>query len=495
MLDGLLGETGGAIAQFVLALIVVLALIMIVAWVIRRVSGGRFGATQPGQAELEIVDAIVIDQKRRLVLVRHGKLEHLLLIGGGSDEVVERSMIGGIPLAARVQASKSQERAQDDSSEFRPADRFRTTGRYTGSGLSRSSNLSSRGPAAAAATSGLAGAAAAEPEASAEPTAKPPSDTNPKSASAKADESAPSPSSDPKINTPIAEPASRSTAAEPAKTADATPTADSSTLGGNSGSALSAVDKPVLPPLPTVSDPPKVPVATIQPPAAPSSPIDDLDLERELEAALELDMGPAPGAPQAEDAKSESPQLEPLSGLLDELKEPDGTPMPANASQAKPPTGPTAATDGDDKTAVDKAEPPKAPPTAATAPSAEKTESTPEPKVAAKPDPAPDPTPELPVELSGRSDPIPVSIPSRGPASGATSLPTPASGDAKAAGGDQEPLVDLSELLQTPAAPAPAEGATAAETKKADDLDEEMRRLLGEIAGDDDSPDRTNQGG
>ncbi|MGD1888489.1 MAG: flagellar biosynthetic protein FliO [Cohaesibacteraceae bacterium] len=495
MLDGLLGETGGAIAQFVLALIVVLALIMIAAWVIRRVSGGRFGATQPGQAELEIVDAIVIDQKRRLVLVRHGKLEHLLLIGGGSDEVVERSMIGGIPLAARVQASKSQERAQDDSSEFRPADRFRTTGRYTGSGLSRSSNLASRGTAAAA--SGLAGAAAAEPEASAEPSTKPLSDTNPKSDSAKTDESAPSPSSDPKINTPIAEPASRSTAPEPAKTADATPTADSSTLGGNSDSALSAVDKPVLPPLPTVSDPPKVPVATIQPPAAPSSPIDDLDLERELEAALELDMSPAPGAPKAEDAKSDSPQLEPLSGLLDELKEPAGTPTPANASQAKPPTGPTAVTDDDDKKAVDKAEPPKTPPTAATAPSAAKTETTPEPKVAAKPDPAPDPTPELPVELSGRPDPIPVSIPSRGPASGATSLPTPASGDAKAAGGDgdQEPLVDLSELLQTPAAPAPAAGATAAETKKADDLDEEMRRLLGEIAGDDDSPDRTNQGG
>jgi hypothetical protein len=58
---------------------------------------------------------LAIDPKRKLVLVRHGKLEHLLLIGGGSDEVIERSMVGGIPLAARMQASKAQEKQEDES--------------------------------------------------------------------------------------------------------------------------------------------------------------------------------------------------------------------------------------------------------------------------------------------------------------------------------------------------------------------------------------------
>jgi flagellar protein FliO/FliZ len=170
-----LGETGGTIAQFGLSLIVVVALIFLVAWVVKRFGGSRFGGHHGDEAELQVVSTLAIDPKRKLVLVRHGKLEHLLLIGGGSDAVIERSMIGGIPLAARMQASKAQEK-QEEESYSRPADRFRTSNRFSSAllrskaaeetserppSLSRSSETPQSDNAQKAATAATAGAAAA----------------------------------------------------------------------------------------------------------------------------------------------------------------------------------------------------------------------------------------------------------------------------------------------------------------------------------------------
>ena len=121
MLEELLGETGATLTQFSLALIAVIALIFLVAWFAKRFGGGHFGAHGHAGAELEVISALAIDPKRKLVLVRHGKLEHLLLIGGGSDEVVERSIVGGIPLSARVQANRQQDKPQEKTQERPPA--------------------------------------------------------------------------------------------------------------------------------------------------------------------------------------------------------------------------------------------------------------------------------------------------------------------------------------------------------------------------------------
>ncbi|MFK7793430.1 MAG: flagellar biosynthetic protein FliO, partial [Devosiaceae bacterium] len=115
MFESILGETGGTIAQFILALLVVLLLIVLIAWLVRRFGGKRFGAGNNHEAELEVVTSLAIDPKRKLVLVRHGKLEHLLLIGGGSDEVVERSIVGGVPIAARLMANKTPEKPKEDN--------------------------------------------------------------------------------------------------------------------------------------------------------------------------------------------------------------------------------------------------------------------------------------------------------------------------------------------------------------------------------------------
>jgi flagellar protein FliO/FliZ len=80
---------------FFFAFVVVLALIGVVAWLIRRFASNRLGAnTQRGRMpRLAVIDAAAVDGRRRLVLVRRDNVEHLLMIGGPSDIVVEPNIV------------------------------------------------------------------------------------------------------------------------------------------------------------------------------------------------------------------------------------------------------------------------------------------------------------------------------------------------------------------------------------------------------------------
>ena len=75
--------------RFGLALVVVLGMILAAAWVARRLG---LGTPMPGgkrKRRLTLVEVMVLDNKRRLVLVRRDEREHLLLLGGVTDVVVE----------------------------------------------------------------------------------------------------------------------------------------------------------------------------------------------------------------------------------------------------------------------------------------------------------------------------------------------------------------------------------------------------------------------
>lgn len=81
--------------RFVLALVAVLGLIGLIAWVARRfglVPGGAIGTGR--SRRLGVIEAMPLDGKRRLVLVRRDDREHLLLLGPGTgnDLVVERDI-------------------------------------------------------------------------------------------------------------------------------------------------------------------------------------------------------------------------------------------------------------------------------------------------------------------------------------------------------------------------------------------------------------------
>ena len=69
---------------FFFAFVAVLALIGVVAWLIRRFASNRLGAnTQRGRMpRLAVIDAAAVDGRRRLVLVRRDNVEHLIMIGG-----------------------------------------------------------------------------------------------------------------------------------------------------------------------------------------------------------------------------------------------------------------------------------------------------------------------------------------------------------------------------------------------------------------------------
>ncbi len=81
--------------RFLIALVFVLALIGLLAWLARRYGfGGGAVARGAGKSRrLAIVEVTALDAKRRLVLVRRDDVEHLVVLGAGSDLLVE----SGIP--------------------------------------------------------------------------------------------------------------------------------------------------------------------------------------------------------------------------------------------------------------------------------------------------------------------------------------------------------------------------------------------------------------
>ena len=91
---------------FFFAFVAVLALIGVAAWLVRRFAGNRLGAnTNRGRMpRLAVIDAAAVDGRRRLVLVRRDNIEHLLMIGGPTDIVVEPNIVRAMP--ARDQSAQ-----------------------------------------------------------------------------------------------------------------------------------------------------------------------------------------------------------------------------------------------------------------------------------------------------------------------------------------------------------------------------------------------------
>src|SRR5687768_3359110 len=101
MYESLFGPEMPLALRFLLAFVVVLALIIITAWLIRRFSGSPLGLATTGrgrQPRLAVIDAAAVDGRRRLVLIRRDNVEHLLMIGGPSDLVVEPNIVRAVPV-------------------------------------------------------------------------------------------------------------------------------------------------------------------------------------------------------------------------------------------------------------------------------------------------------------------------------------------------------------------------------------------------------------
>jgi flagellar protein FliO/FliZ len=98
MFDTLFGAEMPLAVKFFLAFLVVLGLILGLAWAVRRFGTGRLGGggARGRQPRLAVIDYASVDGRRRLILVRRDNVEHLLMIGGPTDVVVEPNIVRAV---------------------------------------------------------------------------------------------------------------------------------------------------------------------------------------------------------------------------------------------------------------------------------------------------------------------------------------------------------------------------------------------------------------
>jgi len=87
------GENGSAINLVLITLAIAILLIVIV-WIFRKITGSAARRAMRSRVpRLSITDSTTVDEKRYLVMVRRDNVEHLLLIGGANDIVVESNIV------------------------------------------------------------------------------------------------------------------------------------------------------------------------------------------------------------------------------------------------------------------------------------------------------------------------------------------------------------------------------------------------------------------
>ncbi|MEA2995796.1 MAG: flagellar protein FliO/FliZ [Alphaproteobacteria bacterium] len=96
MFEALFGTEMPLALRFFIAFVIVLALIGAAAYLVRRFGATALNAAVAArgrQPRLAVIDAATIDGRRRLVLIRHDNVEHLVMIGGPTDVVIEPNIV------------------------------------------------------------------------------------------------------------------------------------------------------------------------------------------------------------------------------------------------------------------------------------------------------------------------------------------------------------------------------------------------------------------
>lgn len=75
-------------ARFVIALVIVLSLLAVCAWLARRF-GFLPGRATSAQRRLAVIEVTPLDPRRRLVLFRRDDIEHLVLLGSDGALLIE----------------------------------------------------------------------------------------------------------------------------------------------------------------------------------------------------------------------------------------------------------------------------------------------------------------------------------------------------------------------------------------------------------------------
>ena len=109
--------------EYLIVAAVVLSLLFVLTLAFRALAG-RGGGQE--SSRLAVSEFLEVDKNRRLVLVRRDDVEHLVLIGGGQDVVVESAIRPGVqrrgeaPAAARVMPGDDLEAEHEPAAARRP---------------------------------------------------------------------------------------------------------------------------------------------------------------------------------------------------------------------------------------------------------------------------------------------------------------------------------------------------------------------------------------
>lgn len=111
--ESLAGPDFATAVLWTFAALILLVVVLVVVRLIRSMTFGTFVAGgRNRKTRLAVMDAAAVDSHRRLVLVRRDDVEHLILIGGPSDVVVERDIRLGQPRRATMTGDTRNEAPQ-----------------------------------------------------------------------------------------------------------------------------------------------------------------------------------------------------------------------------------------------------------------------------------------------------------------------------------------------------------------------------------------------
>jgi hypothetical protein len=109
--------------EYLIIAAVVLSLLFVLTLAFRALAGRGSGQES---SRLAVSEFLEVDKNRRLVLVRRDDVEHLVLIGGGQDVVVESAIRPGVqrrgeaPAVARVMPGDDLDAEQEPAAARRP---------------------------------------------------------------------------------------------------------------------------------------------------------------------------------------------------------------------------------------------------------------------------------------------------------------------------------------------------------------------------------------
>lgn len=112
-LDNVAGPGYVAAILWTFAALILLVVVLLVIKVVRNLTFGTFVAGgRNRKTRLAVMDATAVDSHRRLVLVRRDDIEHLILIGGPTDVVVERDIRLATPRRPALTGDGGQQQQQ-----------------------------------------------------------------------------------------------------------------------------------------------------------------------------------------------------------------------------------------------------------------------------------------------------------------------------------------------------------------------------------------------